>query len=624
MSNNGLEVLEHYNRKLQKYAEIPNSEAVLLKSLSRLDQVRVNISLLQQTGVGRTVSSLKKKYPDSEIGALSKDLVAKWKDVVTQEENEEGQGEEEGKDSGQESGEELTQPVQDYVPTPIVPSYVPTPIPKLEEVKSGEEREERKRREKEERRNSEKEERRNSEKEKKRKEEKEAHRSKEKEKEKSKESSKHREEKERKEKDAAKKSSSSSKTSSSSSKSSSRHSSSSSSRHKEEGKKEERKEKHGEVKVKKEIVESSQKLNGFDFLKDTVEEPSKEDRKRKEEKRKEKVKTEPKDDDAFASAVGGLTDTFKKPKRRHEEEEEERRSKKARKEERSSSSSSSISSSSSSSIPDISPHYKGGQNSVIPDISPVYQPPPRPTNPILTAEPKKKPRVDHQGGDDETFAIILANKNNSMGALYSGTARSGFSAMDKFGNKVEVPRLYDQCMQVLKNNVESIDETGNIPFDILKPVLEHAPCKVLMHIEECNPYLMEDTGDLWEKYVKRDFRNKAREDMESFREMYERCEVQREERLNALKGKVKNCYKTEKDKHRQTKMAYDDVAPKAPRSVKVAQVKNGTFVATGSSLEGVKRARTSDPTAGKNMMGSRKPARAPLMAAARRMAGIRR
>ena len=27
--------------------------------------------------------------------------------------------------------------------------------------------------------------------------------------------------------------------------------------------------------------------------------------------------------------------------------------------------------------------------------------------------------------------------------------------------------------------------------------------------QECNPYLMEDTGDLWEKYVKRDFRNKV-------------------------------------------------------------------------------------------------------------------
>ena len=26
-------------------------------------------------------------------------------------------------------------------------------------------------------------------------------------------------------------------------------------------------------------------------------------------------------------------------------------------------------------------------------------------------------------------------------------------------------------LQVLKDNVDSIDETGNIPFDILKPVL---------------------------------------------------------------------------------------------------------------------------------------------------------
>ena len=78
-------------------------------------------------------------------------------------------------------------------------------------------------------------------------------------------------------------------------------------------------------------------------------------------------------------------------------------------------------------------------------------------------------------------------------------------------------------------------------------------------------------------------------------------------------GKVKNCYKAEKEKHRETKMAYADIAPKAPRSVQKAQVdfnipeslpdpavassfnlfffqvKNGTFVATGSSLESVRR-----------------------------------
>ena len=64
---------------------------------------------------------------------------------------------------------------------------------------------------------------------------------------------------------------------------------------------------------------------------------------------------------------------------------------------------------------------------------------------------------------------------------------------------------------------------------------------------------MEDTGDLWEKYVKRDFRNKVlksflkpsskltfftfqtRDDMESFREMYERCQSEREDKLSQLK-----------------------------------------------------------------------------------------
>ena len=85
--------------------------------------------------------------------------------------------------------------------------------------------------------------------------------------------------------------------------------------------------------------------------------------------------------------------------------------------------------------------------------------------------------------------------NTRRGALYSGQARTGFSLRDKHGNIKEVPRLYDQCIQasltsvvdpimflnnlsliqVLKDNVDSIDETGNLPFDILKPVIKNVP-----------------------------------------------------------------------------------------------------------------------------------------------------
>ena len=46
MGGNELEVLEHYNRKLQKYGDCKDAGEILLKCLSKLDQVRVNIALL--------------------------------------------------------------------------------------------------------------------------------------------------------------------------------------------------------------------------------------------------------------------------------------------------------------------------------------------------------------------------------------------------------------------------------------------------------------------------------------------------------------------------------------------------------------------------------------------------
>ena len=83
---------------------------------------------------------------------------------------------------------------------------------------------------------------------------------------------------------------------------------------------------------------------------------------------------------------------------------------------------------------------------------------------------------------------------------------------------------------------------------------------------------------LWKKFVKKAFYNKERQEMESWREMYERCVEERAEKLDRLKGNVKGKYdnKGEKleDNHRQTKLAYVDIAPKAPRSVRNAQVTN--------------------------------------------------
>jgi len=243
--------------------------------------------------------------------------------------------------------------------------------------------------------------------------------------------------------------------------------------------------------------------------------------------------------------------------------------------------------------------------SLIPEISPVYKPLPRP--PLQSME-----RVqDDKNTDEESLSILLSNKNKNRAAIYSGTKRKGF-----FG---KVPSLFDQCIQVLKDHVDEIDEVGNLGYDILEPVLVRASPKTLMHIEDCNAYLMEDTAELWEKYVKKDFRNKEREDMESWREMYERCIVERAEKLDALKGKVKQCYKAEEDNHRKTKLAYVDIAPKAPRSIRNAQAKNGTALPVGHSMvAGATRPRNQlgDPTASASRAGvtSKKPRTAPMMA----------
>lgn len=66
----------------------------------------------------------------------------------------------------------------------------------------------------------------------------------------------------------------------------------------------------------------------------------------------------------------------------------------------------------------------------------------------------------------------------------------------------------------------ALEFTGGVPFDIIKPVLERATADQLFMLEHYNPYLVEDTDKLWQYHCNREFRNKQREEMETWREMY--------------------------------------------------------------------------------------------------------
>ena len=56
---------------------------------------------------------------------------------------------------------------------------------------------------------------------------------------------------------------------------------------------------------------------------------------------------------------------------------------------------------------------------------------------------------------------------------------------------------------------------------MLEPVFKTANAEQLFTLEYYNPYLLSDTDPLWERLVKKEFRNTDRQELESWRDMYD-------------------------------------------------------------------------------------------------------
>ncbi|GCB79894.1 hypothetical protein scyTo_0016058 [Scyliorhinus torazame] len=79
---------------------------------------------------------------------------------------------------------------------------------------------------------------------------------------------------------------------------------------------------------------------------------------------------------------------------------------------------------------------------------------------------------------DSTVEFTGRRLNCKM-QVYSGS---------KTTNILKMMSLYEQCIRVLQNNIDSIHEVGGVPFEIIEPVLERCTSEQLCRIEECNPY----------------------------------------------------------------------------------------------------------------------------------------
>ncbi|XP_041867976.1 elongin-A [Melanotaenia boesemani] len=194
----------------------------------------------------------------------------------------------------------------------------------------------------------------------------------------------------------------------------------------------------------------------------------------------------------------------------------------------------------------------------LPAIQPNYRPLP---SPPLSPQRRKVPV-----NNDEEDAGFTGKRFNSKMVVYSGSKTSYLPKM---------MTLYDQCIRVLQNNIDSIAEVGGVPFEILLPVLERCTPEQLYRIEQSNQCFTEDSDKLWMCHCQRDFKRESPQEYESWREMYLRLHDEREERLRMLTQNITSAH-ANKPKGRQVKMAYVHSVAKPPRDVRRRQEKFGT------------------------------------------------
>ncbi|XP_045585361.1 transcription elongation factor B polypeptide 3 [Procambarus clarkii] len=222
------------------------------------------------------------------------------------------------------------------------------------------------------------------------------------------------------------------------------------------------------------------------------------------------------------------------------------------------------------SLPALGASFMADDSPLLPEINPNYKPLPR-----VPIRDDPADYITSKMSEEEALNIMLQSKSNRRSKVYSGKV-SGLSF---------VPTLYEACIRVLQENIDALEFTGGIPFEILRPVLERASPQQLLNLEDFNSYLLEDTNVLWEVHCKRDFRKMKLEEMETWREMWIRCFEERERKLRSLTQNLQQKFVSKAEPKRTTKLAFVDSAVKVPKSVARAQAKFGTAAPSATAAK---------------------------------------
>ncbi|KAH7341083.1 RNA polymerase II transcription factor SIII subunit A-domain-containing protein [Rhizoctonia solani] len=135
-----------------------------------------------------------------------------------------------------------------------------------------------------------------------------------------------------------------------------------------------------------------------------------------------------------------------------------------------------------------------------------------------------------------------------------------------------VPRLQEYCCKVILSNIDSVPSTGDIPFRVIRPVLERCKAEKLEQLEQASPHLENDTRVIWRKRCLDDFleirqanENGTMYEPESWREQYFESLAKRERKITDSASRLRGMYQKEEAGKRGRQTMYTTKAPPPKR-----------------------------------------------------------
>ncbi|KAJ3088860.1 hypothetical protein HK102_007757 [Quaeritorhiza haematococci] len=135
---------------------------------------------------------------------------------------------------------------------------------------------------------------------------------------------------------------------------------------------------------------------------------------------------------------------------------------------------------------------------------------------------------------------------SGVGLEGKGKDDSGLGGVG-FLTRWQVPTLKEVCIKTLQNNVNALDYLGEVPYYLIKPVLERCTPAQLANIEFHNEHIMDESDELWKGHSIRDFIDVRRshetgtlKEPESWRELYEDKQHEAEEKMERLGERLRN------------------------------------------------------------------------------------